>query len=88
MLEEAPQKANLLTGDAPTILPDMPPHLVKCINNKPKAGKDANEKVANHIKAADERKACMKAMLDFYKQVQKQQKERRASADPPKPLSP
>lgn len=69
----------------------MPPELVKCINRKPKAGKTADEKVTALSQTAEQRRACMRAMLDFYRKVQKAEKERKrtAAADPPiKPLSP
>lgn len=50
--------------------PDVPPHLVKCIEKQPAAGKTANEKVINTKKTADERLACARAILAWYKQVQ------------------
>lgn len=69
----------------------MPPDLVKCIDRKPKAGKTADEKVIALNQTSEQRRACMKAMLDFYRKIQKAEKERKrtASADPPiKPLTP
>jgi len=74
-----------------TELPDIPPHLQKCIDKKAKAGKSADQKVLNEIQSADEKRACMRAILAWYKELQAAEKARgkkTASADPPKPLSP
>ena len=64
---EAPKKVPL-ANDVKT--PDVPKHLVKCINKEPPKGKDANEMVTNQILTAEERKACAKAILAWYKQIQ------------------
>lgn len=51
-------------------MPDVPPHLVKCIEAAPKPGATADQKVANLKLTADERKACAKAILAWYKTIQ------------------
>lgn len=91
--QEEAQKASLPASEITTSsLPDMPPDLVKCIDRRPKAGKTADEKVTALSQTAEQRRACMKAMLDFYRKIQAAEKARKrtASADPPtiKPLSP
>lgn len=57
-------------------LPEVPPHLVKCVEAAPKtpptkSGKaTANEKVAALKLTADERKECARAILAWYKRLQ------------------
>lgn len=85
-----PREAEVVTNDMANPPPDIPPHLVKCIEKKAPAGKTANDKVTNELKTADERRFCMKAILTWYKELQRAEKERgqkRASADPP-PIKP
>jgi hypothetical protein len=64
---EAP-KAPPLSNDVKT--PDIPKHLVKCIEKEPSKGATANEMVTNQILTAEERKQCAKAILAWYKQIQ------------------
>ena len=54
--------------------PDIPPHLVKCINRDVKKGETANDKVVALKQAAEERKVCAQAILAWYKSVQAEQK--------------
>lgn len=76
---ELPKDVAVLQNDART--PDIPAHLVKCINTAPKPGKTADEVVTNLKLTADERKACAAAILAWYKELQKANK--KASTKPP-----
>ena len=62
--------------------PDIPAHLVKCVQAPPKPGETANEKVVNLKLTAEERKKCAVAILAWYKEIQKANKT--ASAAPKK----
>ena len=57
-----------LLNDAKT--PDVPLHLVKCIEKEPPKAATADARVVNLKLTADERKACAKAILAWYKQIQ------------------
>jgi hypothetical protein len=57
-----------LTNDYHT--PDVPPHLVKCIEQQPKGGATADELVVNRMQTDAERKACSEAILKWYKDLQ------------------
>ncbi len=61
-------------AEAKPATPDIPPHLVKCIEKTPPPGKTADEKVKAITKTDAERKACAKAILAWYKEVQKANK--------------
>lgn len=61
--------AEVVNNDVKT--PDIPPHLVKCIQKDPKPGATADQYVANLQLTSDERKACAKAILAWYKDLQK-----------------
>jgi uncharacterized protein YeaC (DUF1315 family) len=60
--------------------PDIPAHLVKCIEKPPLAGKTADEKVTNLKLTAEQRKECAKAILAWYKEIQKANKKTAAVA--------
>ena len=67
-------QANAALADPPklneTKLPDIPGHLVKCIEKEPPTATTADKKVLALKLTADERKACAKAILAWYRQIQ------------------
>lgn len=50
--------------------PDIPPHLVKCLDKKPRPGETADEKVTNRIATEKAKAACSKAILKWYEELQ------------------
>lgn len=66
------EAAKVVQSDVKT--PDIPEHLAKCIMRDPKPGATADQVVANTLLTLDERKACAKAILAWYKQIQKANK--------------
>jgi hypothetical protein len=58
------------------VLPDVPKHLVKCIDSAPKNPPEASadQKVTALKLNADERRACSKAILAWYKKLQAAEK--------------
>ena len=64
--------AEVVSNDVKT--PDIPPHLVKCLQKDAKPGATADAYVANLQLTNDERKACAKAILAWYKDLQKANK--------------
>jgi len=83
----AEQQATLVLSDPPklseTKLPDISPHLVKCIAKEPPTAATADKKVLALKLTADERKACAKAILAWYRQIQAANK-LASSAETPK----
>lgn len=72
--------AEVVSSDVKT--PDIPAHLVKCIQKDPKPGATADQYVANLQLTNDERKACAKAILAWYKDLQKANKRAEANTRP------
>lgn len=63
-----------------TKLPDIPSHLVKCIEKEPPAANTADKKVLALKLTAEERKACAKAILAWYRQIQAANKQAAAGS--------
>ena len=63
-----------------TKLPDIPAHLVKCIEKEPPAANTADKKVLALKLTAEERKACAKAILAWYRQIQAANKQAAAGS--------
>jgi hypothetical protein len=63
-----------------TKLPDIPGHLVKCIEKEPPAASTADKKVLALKLTAEERKACAKAILAWYRQIQAANKQAAAGS--------
>lgn len=65
---KAEEAAKVVQSDVHT--PDIPKHLVKCLDKKAAKADSADQAVANELLTADERKACAKAILAWYKEIQ------------------
>src|SRR5262245_23740924 len=63
-----------------TKLPDIPGHLVKCIEKEPPKADTADKKVLALKLTAEERKACAKAILAWYRQIQAANKQAAAGS--------
>lgn len=67
-------------------VPDLPPNIVACLKKneelrqkaKAKGVSTADEMVLNEVQSEDERNACTKAMLDWYRGLQKANKPKAA----------
>lgn len=57
-------------SDYRSLPPDFPPHLVRCLTRRPEAGTTADQMVLNQSLALDERDACARNLLAWYKTVQ------------------
>lgn len=75
-LSEAPKLAQ---AEAAKPLPDIPPHLAKCVDKIAPPGKTANEKVLNLRKTDEERRVCARAILTWYRGLQNANKQAMAA---------
>lgn len=91
-LAEAPKPAEPAAKAAVADIksPDVPAHLVKCVNRKPAKADGADGKVIALKQNKEEIQACSKKILEWYKSLQAEQKKVAAAikASSGKPLTP
>lgn len=59
----------VVSNDAKTA-PELPPHIVKCLNKQPEPADNADAMVLNQLAADEERRACSLALLKWYRGLQ------------------
>ena len=62
-------------------LPDVPKHLAHCVQKQPAAGDTADQMVLNRVEVDEERRACGRALLRWYTEVQAANTPRTGTAD-------
>lgn len=81
--EKAAEVAKAVPSKADST-PDVPENLARCVVKDPKPGATADQYVANMALTLDERKACAKALLAWYRSIQAANKKTAAATAPAK----